>query len=141
MSSTVPTTSQSAAKAKAPEASSVKAQANAICTRRNRELAGVPIKQPSLPALAKAATRRAEIERRALSELGELTPPAKVAGKWRKVIANSTKTLQELVRLVKYASLNDTQGVRRQTESSKTPQLRLLIAGAQAGLPHCASVG
>lgn len=138
-SSTASTASSPASGAQAPT-SDVSTQANAICTRRNRELAGTPV-SGGLSTIASAATRRTEIERRALEELGKLTPPTHVAGEWGKVIAESKRSLLEIAKLAAYAGSKDKAGVRGQIASSKGLQVRLLVAGERAGLPHCSTIG
>jgi hypothetical protein len=116
-------------------------QADAICIRRNRELAGAPLQQSSLSAIASSASRRAAIERRALEELGKLTPPPNTADRWRSLITDSRAILRGVAKLAEDASSSDSVGVREQLSSVKQPQFRLLVAGVHAGLRHCSSVG
>ena len=58
------------------------AQAEAICTRRNRELVATTRPGASLNEILATAARRAAIQRKALSELERINPPAKVAQDW-----------------------------------------------------------
>lgn len=124
-----------------PAASGAVAQADAICLRRNHELAGVPIDGGALAATATAASRRGAIEQRALGELGKLTPPARLAGDWKKLISASRDSLEHVLELAKDASSNDRKGATRQLAASGGPQFPLLVAAVHAGTRDCASIG
>ncbi|HXP36384.1 MAG TPA: hypothetical protein VN817_01340 [Solirubrobacteraceae bacterium] len=116
-------------------------QADAICARRNKELAAVPISDGALAATASTATRRGAIERRALTELGKLTPPASAAGNWKKLISASEDSLEQVRELAKAASSNDREGVTRRLTAVGGPQLRLLGAAVHTGTRECSTVG
>jgi hypothetical protein len=90
--------------------------------------------------IASVAARRATIEQRALVELAKLSPPAKVARDWRKVIAYTRQTLRQAVKLEEAARSNDAAEVSSQKVSSSRAQLQLLVAAARAGLRHCSVV-
>jgi hypothetical protein len=117
------------------------AEAEAICARRNHELENVPIGAGGISATASAASRQAAIEQRALAELGKLTPPADKARGWGQVITQSKNSLDDVVKLAKAAGASESAGVTRQLARLKSPGLRLLVAGAHAGLRKCAVIG
>ncbi len=135
-----PTTTQggSSAGTSSSTASAV-AAANAICARRNSELAAVggAAKSASLSKLASVAARRAAIEQRALGELGQLRPPGKIAPAWRQVLEYSDAALRQTARLAESTRSNDPSGVRSLSASSSAWQLRLLVASARSGLKRC----
>jgi hypothetical protein len=116
-------------------------QAEAICARRNKELAGVGRLGAHKSQVASVASRRAAIERQALAELTKLTPPATLAHDWQSVIAYSRLTLLQVVRLGEYARSHGTKSVERfRTGSSSGARFRLLVAARHAGLKQCAFV-
>jgi hypothetical protein len=119
----------------------VAAQADAICTRRNQELHGVPIDTGGLAATATAASRRAAIEQHAIAELGKLTPPTNVASDWRKLMTANESSLKHVLEVAKAAKSNDREGVTRQLAAAGGPQLRLLVAAVRTGARRCASIG
>ncbi|HST33672.1 MAG TPA: hypothetical protein VLJ80_09175 [Solirubrobacteraceae bacterium] len=106
-------TSPRSGKAKAPKSaleSGVTARADAICVRRNRELA------------ASALAAHPVIERRAIEQLHKLRPPRKRAREWNRVIALSEARLHPA------------------TKASDSQQFRLLAAASRADLKHCGAL-
>lgn len=140
----VPAASAPATSTSAPTGTSAKssaqpaaiAGADAICARRNKELASVSGAGSSLQAVASAASRRAAIEQRALGELEQLTPPSEVAGDYRAVLAFSKSVLERTTKVEAYARSNDAAGVSSARASDKG-WLRLLFSAARAGLRDC----
>ncbi len=116
------------------------AQANAICTRRNRELTATTRPGASLPQILRATPRRAGIERKALGELVHLTPPAAVAGDWRKLVLATAAVLARTVALEQLVGRTDRAGVARETALLNKSQVRLLVSGSRAGTRQCAVV-
>jgi hypothetical protein len=117
------------------------ARADAICARRNSELAAVGDDGASLSEIAAASARRASIERGALDELRKLSPPARVAQYYRRVLEYSQAALQQVVKLAAYARSGDTKGVESAKQAAGARQLRVLVAASRAGVKHCYLVG
>jgi hypothetical protein len=115
-------------------------QANAICARRNRELKATVPPHASLPKVVASAAGRAAIERRALSELNELVPPASTAGAWKAAKAAIEAELQGTLALARLAGASDSASLRRERALLDKPQLRLLVAASHAGLKECGVV-
>jgi hypothetical protein len=125
---------------KTPDAgSSVIATANTICARRNKELVAVSTTVTDLHAIAKSASARLAIEQRALGELGKLTPPAKDARDYEKVLAYMRLDLRHLLQLSSAARSNDAAGVASAKAALETGALRLLGAGVRAGTKACST--
>jgi hypothetical protein len=123
-------------------ASSTIRRADAICARRNREATSVAGPGSSLQQIVASAARRATIERHALSELRQLTPPATAASDWQAILSQTGRALKAtemLARRDKGAS--NVASLRRQVELIDKPQLRLLIAATHAGMKPCSLVG
>jgi hypothetical protein len=139
-SSTSPASVGTPAPNRATDASFV-GQAEAICARRNKELASVGRLGADKSQVASVASRRAAIERQALAELTQLTPPAKLAHDWQSVITYSRLTLLRVVRLGEYARSHGARSIERfRTGSSSGVRFPLLVAAEQAGLKQCAFV-
>ena len=115
-------------------------QANAICARRNRELKATVPPHASLPKVVASAAGRAAIERRALSELDGLVPPASTAGAWKAAKAAIEAELQGTLALAKLSGTSDGASLRREKALLDRPQLRLLVAASHAGLKQCGVV-
>jgi hypothetical protein len=116
------------------------ATADAICARRNRELAGISEAGEGLPARAAAARKRATVQQRALGELERLTPPASIAGEYRELIDVDRVELQKLVRLRERSQAGDAEGVRLVTSQIGSKRLRLLVVGTRIGLRDCSGI-
>ena len=123
------------------DASQFRAGAEAICLKRNRELSRTPLDAGSLPATASNASQRIAIERRALSELGALSPPSRKATRWKAVIDQTERVLAVEVKLATAARAGDGDGVTRQIELSENPQFRLFAAATNADVGRCEVVG
>jgi hypothetical protein len=116
------------------------ARAAAICTRRNRELVAATRPGASLNEILATAPRRAAIERKALTELERISPPAKIAQEWKTILAATEGSLNTTEDLAKDVPSNDLASLRRQIASVNKPQLRLLLTATRAGIKQCASV-
>lgn len=115
-------------------------EAKSICARRNRELmASVPAR-PTLEQIASSATRRADIQRRALGELAQLTPPANLASAWRATISASGVVLRTTEELGKFKKPASAASLRREAALVNKPQVGLLFAAKRAGLQGCSVV-
>jgi hypothetical protein len=121
-------------------AAQIRARAAAICTRRNHELKSAPLAGGGLSATASNASRRAAIERQALTELGALSPPPGAVAQWKAMIDQTKVVLAEVVKLAAQVRAGDREGVTRQIGKSNL-QFRLLVAAAHANVGRCAVVG
>jgi hypothetical protein len=133
-------TSSSPAKQSAAAPSAL-AAAEAICARRSKELAGIPLAGANLPAVAAAARRHAAIQQRALSELEQLTPPGKDAAAYRTLIADEQAALLQVVKLGERAQSGDSAAARAARTKIEVGGLRLLVAASRAGVKRCAVSG
>ena len=118
-----------------------RAQADAICARRNRELRGARPTGAGLAGTAEAASRRAAIEWRALAELSALSPPAGAAARWKSMIDQTEIARSEVAGLADAARKGDREGVTKKINPSAKTQFRLLAAAGDAGVRHCTVVG
>lgn len=91
-------------------------------------------------AMLAATSRRAAIERDALSELVRLTPPKAKAGDWRKVVLATAAALQRTIKLERLVARTDRASVARQKALLNKPQLQLLLAATRAGTKQCSTV-
>jgi hypothetical protein len=87
-----------------------------------------------------ASSRRAKIERKALSELVRLAPPSNAAGDWRKLILSTADALRRTVALERLAPARDSASLAREKALLNKPQLGLLAAAARAGVKQCSVV-
>ena len=113
------------------------AAANAICTRRNRELLPLAYTSKSLHAVAAAARKRAAVEQRALGELERLTPPPAIAGPYRKILDGNQATLIAIVKVGEAAEAGNAAAVRSAKAGEKPGRLGLLLTAVRAGLKSC----
>ena len=74
------------------------AQADAICSRADREIAVVTPAGLDAREVASVAPADAVIEQTAVSELDRLNPPAQMAGDWRRIVAYR-RTLLSLIHI------------------------------------------
>jgi hypothetical protein len=116
------------------------AQANAICARRNRELAKSTPPGASLREIVGSASRRAKIQRAALAELQTLTPPGAVAREWRLMLADTAAALHGTEHLAQLAGRQGSAGLAHETKLLDKPRLGLLLAGSRAGAKRCSAV-
>ena len=119
------------------------AQADAICARRNSELATINASSEHLSAIASASSRSAAVEQRALGELTRLKPPANVAHDYHQVLAFSAVAAERLTKLSQRARSKDLAAVlatKAAYAKGLKAQLRLLVAANRAGLKDCAVV-
>jgi hypothetical protein len=120
----------------APAATGTIAGADAICARRNRELAAISGSGASADATGGAESQRVAIERRALGELAKLKPPASVLLGYQRVLIYSEVMLQRAEQLSKSPTATDAKGTPLAKAAIKG-QLRLLAAAGRAGLKDC----
>jgi hypothetical protein len=74
-------------------------QADAICKRLNVQLVPNASARLSAAKLARSSLRNAALERGALAQLRQLTPPASLAADWKQGIAYRQTLVSELVGL------------------------------------------
>jgi hypothetical protein len=117
------------------------ATADAICGRFNTEIATTKPAGVGASELARSAPVNASLEQAALRELSKLTPPASLAGDWRRVIADRRTLAEELVKLGRYAKANNAAGIRALVVSKKAMHRELLKTATRAGFADCARVG
>jgi len=114
--------------------------ANAICARRNGELAQISLSGVNLHAVGAAARNRARIEVRALGELQKLTPSTTHAASYRQLLALDRAAVLRVVGVGERARAGDAAGVRVARARASGGRLPLLIAAAQAGLRECSGI-
>jgi hypothetical protein len=112
------------------------ASADAICARRNGELAAISGSAADAGATGSVESRRVAIERRALDELAKLKPPAGVVLGYQRVLVYSQAMLERAQALSRSASATDAKGTPLAKAAIKG-QLRLLIAAVRTGLKDC----
>jgi hypothetical protein len=122
-----------------PESSRFIAVADRVCRRVNDELTAAP-SQRELRGVASSARHNVHIERRAITELGKLTPPASLAGDWRQLIAYRARLAEELAKLGQSAQAGDAAGVRALAASKKLVHEQLSQLAARDGFKDCALV-
>jgi hypothetical protein len=115
--------------------------ADAICARRNRELAAVTDTGADQPTQASAARKRATVERRALGELEKLTPPAGIAARYRDLVEVDRAELQRIVELGDRVQGGNTASARLAVPGANGGNLRLLVLAARTGLRDCSTIG
>lgn len=111
------------------------AAADAICSRRNGELAAIS-GPASAGAVGSAESRRVAVERRALDELAKLEPPRSGALSYRRVLVYSQVMLKRAEALSAPVAATDAHG----SPLAKAPikgQMRLLAAASRAGMRDC----
>jgi hypothetical protein len=116
------------------------AEANAICAQRNTELKATIHPGASLRTILAATSRRAAIERKALSELTRLVPPKVIAAEWRAIVLSTAGALQRTITLERIAARTDRASVARQKTLLNKPQTRLLLSATRAGVKQCSVV-
>jgi hypothetical protein len=122
--------------------SRITATANTICATRNHELSEVPIMNLSLPALAKAAHRRAVIEQRTLAELKRLKrlkPTGEFAASYTKLLIYSQAAWRQVVKVYKRARAGDAAGARQAKDELEAEDFHPLAAAVNAHLEYCAT--
>jgi hypothetical protein len=117
------------------------ASADAICARLNSELNAEAPKNAGMPEVGRVASRRAAAETTALSELGQLTPPASLVHAWPEVIAYRQARVENLRSLAKYASSSDSSGVSSAVTAGEGLMSKLRAAAGSAGLTACSEDG
>jgi hypothetical protein len=122
-------------------AAQIRATADAVCARRNRELRRFPLGGAGLAATASDASQRALIERHALGELSALKPPPGGGSPWEAMILQTKLVLAEVTKLAQAAHAGDDVAVRKDLAAAVKPQFRLLAAAAETGTRHCTVVG
>jgi hypothetical protein len=114
--------------------------ANAICARRNGELAAIPVSSVSLHAVAVAARRRAKIELRALGELERLTPTGAQSASYRQLMALDRAALLGAVKVGERAQAKDAAGVRAARDKARAGSLRMLFVASRVKLRECSAI-
>lgn len=138
-------TSSTSASATSTDASASRdrfvSQAEAICSRVQRELNAVKLpERVTFAEIVRVAPAHAATERRAVSELDRLTPPTALAQAWRQVVAARRKLAEILTEVVAAARRKDLAKIEA-LSASKERERRLLAASAKrAGLRACGEV-
>lgn len=116
-------------------------QAEAICSRAQDEL-----NKAKLPArvtfaeIVRVAPGHASIERRAVSGLERLTPPAALAQDWRQVVATRRKLAAILTDVVAAARRKDLKEIDVLSASKEAERRKLAESAKRAGLRACGEV-
>ncbi len=116
------------------------AAADAICQRVNNELAASQKQQKSLEPkeIVRFAPRNAALELKALAALHKLTPPASLAAQWGQILAYKRALAEELAKLGRDASSNDSAGIEALATSKRALHAKLLATASRLGFKECA---
>jgi len=115
------------------------ASADAICRRLNSSLdiSG----STKSEVIAAAASKNAGLELAALAQLEALSPPAALAGRWRRILAYRRTLAHELPTLAQYETGNDTEALQTLIATKLRLHRDLHIEALRFGLSDCAEVG
>jgi hypothetical protein len=117
------------------------ASAGAICKLVNAELTAVKAKSASVAEIVRLVPGRALSERKAVTELSKLTPPASLAHDWQLIVGYRRTLADELTALAQAAQSKDTVKIKALSASKLRAHALLLAAAKRAGLTECGRVG
>ena len=119
----------------------VLAQANHICERVNREFDAERPSSAKISEITRVTPHRAAVEMQAVRELGALTPPAQLAGDFRRVVAYRRMLALELAQLARAAKAKNTHAIHALAASKKRVHAKLRALAQQVGLAACGKTG
>jgi hypothetical protein len=119
----------------------VVAKADAICRRLNTQIQASKQTSLSPKEIARFAPRNAALEKAALKRLSKLKPPTLIKHDWRQVMAYRRTLMEQLVKLGKYAKVNNSRAIKALTKSKKQVHLALLTIGTLDGFKDCTRTG
>src|ERR1700722_4172900 len=118
------------------------AHADAICERRNAELdARNNDVINNQQAVVHAASRRAEIEQSALTELRGLTPPASLARSYQELLSARLTVLEDIKKIGDDAAAKDIAAETPIYASSVIVVRKVAAIAERIGLGSCAQLG
>lgn len=114
------------------------ASANAICAHLNARLAATNTTVGKVQEIGRIAPQVAALERAALAELIQLTPPADLATDWQQVLTDARTIANNMVTFGEYAQANNLKGVNRLLAANQTTERRVAATSKRDGFNHCA---
>jgi hypothetical protein len=117
------------------------ARAEAMCQRMTNEFDAQRPANQSTDEIVRLVPARAAAEKRVVSELRRLRPPASLVAHLRQIIAYRTALADQLVGLEHAAKANDTARVRMLGKKKEIVHTKLLVAASEAGIVPCARTG
>jgi hypothetical protein len=96
-----------------------------------------PPKSQSVAEIAAVTPRRAEIEKRVVSELSRLEAPAVLARGWRALLADRTKLATELAELGEAAKQKDEKAIAKLAVSKARTHRELFTHAKAVGVTEC----
>ena len=111
--------------------------ADSICNRLNIAIADPPGTVLNNANLAKLAPRHAALERKAVSELKRLVPPASMASDWLKILAYRRTLAKELAQLGVAAGANDAAAIKKLAASKGRVHNQLETLASHEGFRAC----
>ena len=122
-------------------ASQLIARADAVCKRLNNEIAATPPGMQDSPLkLSRNALQHAALERKAVSDLSRLTPPASLAHDWAQILADTRRLAAELTTLGRYWKLDEKQRISALGASKKHIHTELSAIASHDGFKDCSHV-
>jgi hypothetical protein len=115
--------------------------ASAICRQINGEIQAAKPKNTSRAELLRFTPAHAATERRGLTRLQALRPPAALAEPWRSMLRNRKELLGELGALIRAARHNEQAKMRRLTASKFKLHGTLREIGSKLGSADCGKLG
>jgi hypothetical protein len=116
-------------------------RADAICARANAEIAAAKPESASTSEIIRLTPGHVALERKALSELRGMSPPAPLQAAWRRILANRTTLANQLEALVTDAKSNNGTAIKALTAAKARVHKILLETAQRAGFKDCGQVG
>lgn len=117
------------------------ASADAICKRIDGELAAAKPAGSSLKDTISVVSRHAAIERKGLSELRALTPPASLARPWHLLLGYRGRLARELTILLRDTKSRNVAAIRALRVSKRRAHLALRVLAKHAAFQDCGQLG
>ena len=112
-------------------------KANAICKRVNDQLAATG-KVTSAADVQRVGPGVIAAERRGLSDLRALKPPADLAADWNRLLGDLSQLTTDAGKLLSAAKANDTAGAQTVAAASQQTQNEITALAGRDGLADCA---
>jgi hypothetical protein len=119
-----------------PQRSAFTSGAQAICSRRHHDLAG--LRRAKLSRLPALAAKRSAVEQRVIGEMEALDAPSELASTWRQIIVYTKTLAGDTAKLGEDARSRDLKGLRIVAAASEGTLRQLAGVAGGAGLKECA---
>ncbi len=117
------------------------AEAGAICSRVNSEIAASKPSSASMQEIIRFTPKHVAIENRGLAELSRLTPPASLAHSWTRILDYRRRLIAELTHLLQSAQSNDASQIKAVAASKERLHQALLTTAQRVRLYSCGLTG